>query len=133
MPNIKYVGEFEIHASTTLLYPYFTTPAGLQDWFADKVHLSGDRLFTFVWGGDQKCAKLVVEEPFELIRFQFIRNADEGDRGLPAFLEFQMAYNELTQSTFVKVLDYSDIADPGELDQLWKQFMEDLRFHVGAA
>jgi hypothetical protein len=39
--------------------------------------------------------------------------------------------NELTQTTFLKVMDYSDFDDLNELDDLWEGLVENLRKVVG--
>jgi hypothetical protein len=39
--------------------------------------------------------------------------------------------NELTQTVFLKVLDYSDVADNDELYDLWEGLVENLKETVG--
>ena len=36
MNKVKFEIEFPIHASPSMLYQLFSTPSGLEEWFADK-------------------------------------------------------------------------------------------------
>jgi uncharacterized protein YndB with AHSA1/START domain len=39
MGKYKYTTEFEIRANNKMLFNYLVTPAGLAQWFADKVSI----------------------------------------------------------------------------------------------
>jgi uncharacterized protein YndB with AHSA1/START domain len=38
MGKNKFAYEYEIKASKKMLYPYFTSASGLEQWFADRCH-----------------------------------------------------------------------------------------------
>ena len=59
--KVKYELEFPIHASTSMLYNYISTPSGLSEWFADNVNSRGE-LFTFIWDGSEEQAKLLSKK-----------------------------------------------------------------------
>ena len=42
-----------------MLYPYFSTASGLAQWFADDVNINEDKVFTFLWDGDENKARMV--------------------------------------------------------------------------
>jgi hypothetical protein len=55
----------------------------------------------------------------------------EGDEKDPSYFELRLEFNELTQSVFLKVSDYSDFDDLNELQDLWDGLVENLRKTVG--
>ncbi|MEH0156619.1 START-like domain-containing protein [Limibacter armeniacum] len=131
MAKYKYTTEFEVNASVNMLYPYFSTATGLKEWFADDVNMESEKKFVFEWQGELKPARMVIKRTNQHVKFQFdpVNEADEHDL---AYVEFKMDYNELTQSTFIKVIDYSEMDDEIELDEMWGQFFDDLKKQVGA-
>lgn len=131
MGKFKYTNEFEVKASLKMLYPYFSTPVGLKEWFADDVNVSPDKDYVFEWSGDKRPAKIVAKRTNHYIKFQF-EPPKEGKRRDAAYVEFKMDYNEMTQSTFVSIVDYSDMDDVEELDDLWTHFFIELKTKVGA-
>ena len=64
------------------------------------------------------------------MKFEFVpsNNEDEED---PAFFELRLEMNELTQSVFLKVSDYSDMDDTDELYDLWSGLVDNLKETVG--
>ncbi len=68
MNNLKFHAEYELRASPKMLYPYISTAAGLQQWFADKVTISPDHVFDFLWD----------KENIEINRTQFVPDDAEG-------------------------------------------------------
>ena len=59
--KVKYELEFPIHASTSMLYNYISTPSGLSEWFADNVNSRGE-LFTFIWDDSEEKANDLANE-----------------------------------------------------------------------
>jgi len=130
--NIKklYQGDFEVHASVKMLYPYIQTAGGLSEWFADNVKISPEKVFTFEWDNDSRRAKMVASRINHFCKFEFIPESDS-DRDDPAWFELRLEINELTQTTFIKVFEYSDFEDLDELQDLWEELVENLRTVVG--
>ena len=54
-----YTLEYPVRCSPGILYEFLSTPAGLQEWFADKVD-ERDGIFSFSWNGatDEKAELL---------------------------------------------------------------------------
>jgi len=64
------------------------------------------------------------------VRFEFLPET-KGDENDPSYVELRLDFNELTQSTYLKILDYSDFDDQRELHSLWDGLIELLRKIVG--
>lgn len=126
MEKNKYVGEYEINASKKMLFPYLSTASGLSQWFADDVNINEDKVFTFIWDGDENKAKLVSSRANHHVKFEFLDN-DEED---PNHVEMRLDVNELTQETFIRITDYSDM-DLEEAQELWDSLIHDLKEIVG--
>ncbi len=109
-----------------MLYGYLSTASGLAQWFADDVNINPDKTFTVIWDGEENKARMVSHRTNSQVRFEFI--TDEPD---PNYVEFKIDVNELTQSVFVRVTDYSEMDDLQELEELWENLMADLREIVG--
>ena len=122
--------DYEIHASIKMLYPYIQTAGGLSEWFADNVTISPEKVFTFTWDNEQHKATLASHRTNHFARFEYLpeSKADEKD---PSYFELRLEVNELTQTTFLKVSDYSDLADMDELQDLWDGLVENLPKVVG--
>jgi len=127
MAKYEYIGEFEFNASKKMLFPYFSTASGLAQWFADDVNINNeDKVYTFIWDGDETQAKLTSNRTNHHVRFDV---NDEGDDD-PNYFEFKIDVNELTQSVYVRVIDYSDM-DQDEANELWESLIHDLKEIVG--
>ncbi|MEP2025821.1 MAG: START-like domain-containing protein [Reichenbachiella sp.] len=126
MSKFKFVGEFEVRASKKMLYPYLSTASGLAQWFADDVNIDEDKIFTVIWDGEENKAKMTSHRTNSQVKFEFISEDDD-----PNYVEFKIDMNELTQSVFIRVTDYSDMDDEQELEELWESLMTNLREIVG--
>lgn len=126
MSKFKFVGEYEFKASKKMLYPYLSTASGLAQWFADDVNINEDKIFTIIWDGEQNQARMVSHRTNAQVKFEFV--SEDTD---PNYVEFKIDMNELTQSVFIRVTDYSEMDDIEELEELWDSLMTDLREIVG--
>jgi hypothetical protein len=126
-----FTADYEVHASIKMLYPYIQTASGLSEWFADDVTINNnDKSFTFFWDSEAHRAKLVAFRTNHFARFEFLPESKEDEQD-PSYFELRLDFNELTQSTYLKVLDYSDFDDHRELHSLWDSLIELLRKIVG--
>ena len=127
MEKVQFVGEYEFNASKKMLFPYFSTASGLAQWFADDVNVNNeDKVYTFIWGDEETKAKLTSNRTNHHIRFDVI---DENDDD-PNFFEFKVEMNELTQSVYVRITDYSEM-DMQEAAELWGGLIVELKKIVG--
>lgn len=126
-----FTADYEIHASIKMLYPYIQTASGLAEWFAEDVKINNlSKIYTFLWDNEERKAKQVAHRTNHFVRFEFLPETDEADAD-PAYFELRLEFNELTQSVYLKVFDYSDLDDQKEVRDLWDGLMESLRKTVG--
>ncbi|MFL5728017.1 MAG: START-like domain-containing protein [Cytophagaceae bacterium] len=129
MEKNKFTIEFEINASGKMLYPYLNTASGLAEWIADDVTQNEDKTFNFVWNKINYPVRKVTQKINQYVKFEFINQSEGKDT---SWLEFRLESNELTQTSFLKITDYSDITDPSDQKDLWTNLVAELRKAVGA-
>ncbi|CAM1368748.1 conserved hypothetical protein [Tenacibaculum litoreum] len=127
MSKVKFELEFPIHASPSMLYQYFATPAGLEEWFADRVNSRG-KLITFIWDDSEEEAKIITKKADERIKFKWTES--EGD---DSYFEFKIQVDPLTKDVAVIVTDFADDEDDAEeAKMLWQNQIEELKHTIGA-
>ncbi|MBE9462885.1 START-like domain-containing protein [Dyadobacter subterraneus] len=130
MEKFKFITEFELRSSPKVLFPYISTPSGLEQWFAEKVIVMPNQRFDFQWDGDSHIAKQTGLRINKGVKFEFENTSpDELDNN---HLEMKLEVSELTQTTFLRVIDYSSNKDEAELISLWNGFMDNLKEIVGS-
>jgi uncharacterized protein YndB with AHSA1/START domain len=130
MTKQSFITDFEINASVKMLYPYISTASGLSQWFADDVKIDNeDKSFNFIWDNESHKAKMVSHRLNHFVKFEFI-SEDETEKD-PSFVEIRLEQNELTQTVFLHITDYSDFDDLEELKDLWESLIENLKATVG--
>ncbi len=123
---IKFDLEIPVHASPSMLYQYFSTPSGLQEWFADTVNLRG-KLYTFVWEGTEEQAKIITKKSNEMVRFRWIENDDD------TYFEIRIQVDALTKDVSLIITDFAeDSASEEEAKRLWENQIEELKHLIGA-
>ncbi len=127
MSKVKFELEFPIHASPSMLYTYLATPAGLEEWFADRVNSRGKQI-TFMWDDSEEEAKIVANKADERIKFKWAES--EGDE---SYFEFRIQVDPLTKDVVVLVTDFADDEDEvEEAKMLWENQIEELKHTIGA-
>ena len=71
MSKQLYTLEFPVRCSPSILYEFLSTPAGLGEWFAEKVD-ERDNIFYFGWNGAYEKAEVLESEGDKHIRFRFL-------------------------------------------------------------
>ncbi|MDX2301746.1 MAG: START-like domain-containing protein [Microscillaceae bacterium] len=130
MTKYKYVEEFEISASPKTIYNYLYSPTNLSEWFANDVKVDRNKVFNFIWDEENHFARLVIARANKQVRFEFLDENKEKTED-PEFVEFRLQESELTNSTFLKVTDYSEIESEKDLKDLWEGLITHLREVVG--
>ena len=132
MSNKKlFTTDYEIHASIKMLYPYIQSASGLSEWFAEDVKINNeDKVHTFLWDNEEHKARQAAHRTNHFVRFEFLPESKE-DEDDPSYFELRLEFNELTQSVYLKVSDYSDFDDMRELQILWDGLIESLKKTVG--
>ena len=122
--------DFEIHASSKMLYPYLQTASGLSEWFADNVNISPEKIFTFEWDNEVRKATITSYRLNHFVKFEYLPESEE-DSTDRSYFELKIETDNLTQSTYLKISDYSDFDDMEELQDVWEGLMANLKKVVG--
>lgn len=130
MSKTLFTTDFEFRASRKMLYPYIFSPGGLAQWFADDVTIDEDKNYNFIWDSEDHWAKMVGHRTNNYVKFEFFPENEE-DKADPAHFELRLELNELTQTTFLKIIDYSEMDDKEELQDLWAGLVHNLKETVG--
>ena len=128
MGGTKTILEYEINASKRMLYPYISTASGLAHWFADDVSIDEDKNFHIVWDGEDHVARMAAHRTNSFVKFEFLNDLIEDEH---AYTEIRLEHNELTQTVFLRVIDYSYIEDEEEVHELCDNIIHDLKESVG--
>lgn len=112
--------------SKNILWGAISTPAGLEEWFADKV-VSDDKTVEFSWGkSEQRVAEIIAIRAYSFIRFRW--KDDEGER---SYFEMKMTYNELTHAYVLEVADFAVPDEVEDMKELWESQIANLRRTCG--
>src|SRR4030088_1268845 len=93
--------EYPVRCSPSILYEFLSTPAGLQEWFADKVD-ERDNVFSFSWNGATDRAEVLESEEQKFIRFHWLHAPKD------EFFEFSILKSEVTNLTILVIRDFAE-------------------------
>ena len=124
--KVKYEMEFPIHASSSLLYQYISTPSGLSEWYADNVNSRGE-LFKFIWDGAEEQAKLLTKKSGERIKFRWLE-----DEGESYYFEIRIQVDEITKDVSIMITDFAEEDEIEEGKMLWENQISDLKQVLGS-
>jgi uncharacterized protein YndB with AHSA1/START domain len=130
MAKYKYTEEFEINAPPRVIYPYLQSPNSLAEWFAVKVDMDSEKVFNFVWDHTDHYAKIVTSRLNKQIKYEFLGDNKKNTQD-PNYIEFKLQESELTNSTFLRVTDYSEMTNPRDLTDLWHGLIAQLKEIIG--
>lgn len=123
--KVLYTLEYPVRCSPRILYEFLSTPAGLQEWFADKVD-ERDGLFSFSWNGNTDKAQLMESEEDKFVRFHWLTAAKD------EYFEFSIDKSEVTNQTILVIKDFADKKEVKDQSQLWEYQVKDLFHRLGA-
>ena len=123
--KILYTLEYPVRCSPGILYEFLSTPAGLQEWFADQVD-EQDGTFTFGWNGTEDEADLLEKEDDKYVRFHWTHS------GKDEYFEFRIEKSEVTNQTILVISDFAEKKDIKDQSQLWEYQVKDLFHRVGS-
>lgn len=119
-----YTLEFLVRCSPSILYEFLATPAGLQEWFADKVD-ERDNIFSFTWNGVTDKAEVVDKELDKFIRFHWLHLPKE------EYFEFRIEKSEVTNQTILVIKDFAEKKEVKDQSQLWDSQVKELFHRLG--
>jgi uncharacterized protein YndB with AHSA1/START domain len=123
--KVLFTMEYPVRCSPSILYEFLSTPAGLQEWFADKVD-ERDGVFSFSWNGTEDKATLLDKEDDKFIRFHW----DHMQKN--EYFEFAIERSEVTNQTILVVKDFAEKKDIKDQSQLWEYQVKDLFHRLGS-
>ena len=124
MSKQLYTLEYPVRCSPSILYEFLSTPAGLQEWFADKVD-ERDNVFFFSWNGSNQKAEVLETEEDKLIRFHWL------DAPKEEFFEFSIEKSEITNQTILIIKDFAEKNEIKDQSQLWEYQVKELFHRLG--
>ena len=116
--------EFPVRCSPSILYEFLSTPAGLQEWFADRVD-ERDNVFSFSWNGTTDKAEVMESEPEKFIRFHWTHT------GKDEYFEFKIEKSEVTNMTILIIKDFAEKGEIKDQSQLWDYQVKELFHRLG--
>lgn len=123
--KVLYTLEYPVRCSPTILYEFLRSPAGLQEWFADKVDEQED-IITFSWNGSEDEARLLEEEQDKFVRYQWL-NSPKNE-----YFEFFIDRSDITNQTMLVVKDFAEKKDIKDQTQLWDYQVKELFHRLGS-
>jgi len=118
--------EFPVRCSPSILYEFLATPAGLQEWFADKVD-EWDNVYSFSWNGEKPDkAEVVEKEQDKFIRYHWL-HSEKGE-----YFEFRIEKTEVSNQTVLLVKDFAEKSEIRDQSRLWEYQLKDLFHRIGS-
>ena len=131
MSKQKFMGEYSINASRKMLFTYLSTASGLSLWFADDVNINNiNKTLIFIVDGEEKIARIDSVKKNRYVKFSFLEDGEV--RKDHDYLEFKLEINELTQSVFIRIIEYTETDDLEESFQIWDNLLSQLKEIIGA-
>ena len=124
MSKQLYTLEYPVRCSPSILYEFLSTPAGLQEWFADKVD-ERDSVFSFTWNGSTDKAEMLEMEEDKFIRFHWL-NGPKNE-----YFEFSIEKSEVTSQTILVIKDFGEKKELQDQKRLWDFQVNDLFYRLG--
>lgn len=122
--KVLYTLEYPVRCSPAILYEFLYTPAGLQEWFADKVD-EKDGIYSFNWNGSEDKAQLLETEEEKFVKYRWLHAAKD------EYFEFRIEKSEVTNQTILVIKDFADKKDIKDQSQLWGYQVKDLFHRLG--
>jgi len=125
MSKQLYTLEYPVRCSPGILYEFLATPAGLSEWFADKVD-ERDGIIYFGWNGSYEKAELLEQEEDKYVRYHWMTAPKE------EFFEFRIEKSEITNQTILIVKDFAEKKEIKDQSRLWDYQVKELFHRLGS-
>ena len=125
MSKQLYTLEYPVRCSPSILFEFLSTPAGLQEWFADKVD-ERDNVFFFSWNGSSQRAEVLESQEEKFIRIHWL------DAPKEEYFEFSIEKSEITNQTILVVKDFAEKKEVKDQSMLWNYQVKDLFHRIGS-
>ncbi|TMI92207.1 MAG: ATPase [Bacteroidetes bacterium] len=124
MAKQLYTLEFPVRCSPVILFDFLASPAGLQEWFADRVD-DRDNIFSFTWNGTIEKAEVLEKEQDKFIRFHWLHTPKE------EFFEFKIEKSEVTNQTILVIKDFAEKKEIKDQSMVWNYQVKELFHRLG--
>ena len=124
MAKQLYTLEFPVRCSPVILYDFLASPAGLQEWFADKVD-DRDNIFSFTWNGTIEKAEVLEKEQDKFIKFHWLHAPKE------EYFEFKIEKSEVTNQTILVIKDFAEKKEIKDQSMVWNYQVKELFHRLG--
>ena len=125
MAKQLYTLEFPVRCSPGILFEFLSSPAGLQEWFADKVD-DRDNIFSFTWNGSVEKAEVLEQEQDKFIKFHWLHAPKE------EYFEFRIEKSEVTNQTILVIKDFAEKKELKDQSMLWDYQVKELFHRLGS-
>ena len=125
MAKQLYTLEFPVRCSPVILYDFLASPAGLQEWFADRVD-DRDNIFSFTWNGTIEKAEVLEKDQDKFIRFHWLHTPKE------EFFEFKIEKSEVTNQTILVIKDFAEKKEIKDQSMVWNYQVKELFHRLGS-
>ena len=125
MAKQLYTLEFPVRCSPVILFEFLASPAGLQEWFADRVD-DRDNIFSFTWNGTIEKAEVLEKEQDKFIRFHWLHAPKE------EFFEFKIEKSEVTNQTILIIKDFAEKKEIKDQSMVWNYQVKELFHRLGS-
>ena len=125
MSKQLYTLEYPVRSSAGILFEFLSTPAGLQEWFAEKVD-EREGIFSFTWDSTTDKAELLEMEEDKFIRFHWL-HAPKNE-----YFEFAIEKSEVSNQTILVIKDFAEKKDVPDQKRLWDFQVGDLFHRIGS-
>lgn len=123
--KVLYTLEYPVRCSPSILYEFLISPAGLQEWFADKVD-EKEGVYSFSWNGSVDKARLLETEEDKFVRFRWDHMAKD------EYFEWRIEKSEVTNQTILVISDFADKKEIKDQSQLWEYQVKELFHRLGS-
>ena len=120
-----YTLEYPVRSSPSILFEFLSTPAGLGEWFADKVDENKEHVFTFTWNDSSEKAQLVDMQENKFVRFRWLTSPKE------EYFEFRIEKTEVSNQTIFIIKDFADKKEIKDQSRLWDHQVKELFHRLG--
>ena len=118
--------EFPVRCSPTILYGFLSSPAGLQEWFADKVD-EWEGVYSFTWNNETPDkAEFIDSVTDKFVRYRWL-HYDKNE-----YFEFRIDRTEISNQTILTITDFAEKAEIKDQSQLWEYQIKELFHRLGS-
>ena len=121
----KYMLEYTLNVSPSILYARLSTPGGLSEWFADNVNMNGE-VFTFHWNDSHELAEVLSKKDNRFVRYRWLDCED-----MECYFEFRINLHELTGDVALEITDFCEEDEIEDATELWDTQIGKLKHILG--